>query len=92
MHTARTVICCALLGLAGQAGADDTPYKHEYLNGGYFEGVPEVAQAFSPRTAVAPMKTEVTPYRHSNRNSDHFDGESAAPAGNLLPEAAQTRE
>lgn len=92
MHTARTVLCCALLGLAGQAGADDTPYKHEYLNGGYFEGVPEVAQPSSPGPTTIPRATDATPYRHSYRNGGSFNGQSAAPGGNSPLKQVQTRE
>lgn len=91
MYTARTVLCFALLGLAGQAGAE-TPYRHEYLNGGYFEVEPEVAQAPSPSPAVVPRETEAAPYRHSYRNGGHFDGEFAAPAKDAPLEQAQTRE
>jgi hypothetical protein len=44
MSSARTILYLALLGSMGQAGAE-TPYRHEYLNGGYFEGVPDAGNA-----------------------------------------------
>jgi len=44
MSSARTILYLALLGSMSQAGAE-TPYRHEYLNGGHFEGVPDAGNA-----------------------------------------------
>ncbi|MDO9008389.1 MAG: hypothetical protein Q8S73_10875 [Deltaproteobacteria bacterium] len=82
MHTARIVFCFALLGLAGQAAAEETPYKHEYLNGGYFEGASDAGQAAAPGDGSGETQVVATPYRHIYRNSSHFDDEAAAQAGN----------
>ncbi len=49
MYAARNVLCFALPGAVAQAGADETPYRHEYLNGGYFEGAPDAGNAAPPR-------------------------------------------
>jgi hypothetical protein len=90
MYPARIVLCFALLGAAAQACAEDTPYRHEYLNGGYFEGAPGAAQASPPDHAAVPSEREATPYHHSYRNGGHFDGEAPAPGGKAPEKPAQT--
>ncbi|MDA8260526.1 MAG: hypothetical protein M0Z99_33655 [Betaproteobacteria bacterium] len=44
MSSAQIILYLAMLGSMSQAGAE-TPYQHEYLNGGYFDGVPDARNA-----------------------------------------------
>lgn len=90
MYIARTFLCGALLGLAVQAGADDTPYKHDYINGGNFDGAPEAAQAPSSEPAVVPRGTETAYPRH--RNDASFGRHSAVPGETGPLKSARTRE
>lgn len=59
MYLARIALCCsALLGVAAQAGAEETPYRHEYINGGYFEGALRASKVLpsDSRSAVSALE------------------------------------
>ncbi|MBT9538583.1 hypothetical protein [Thiobacillus sp.] len=82
MHTARIVFCFALLGLAGPAGAEDTPYKHEYLNGGYFEGAPEAGNPARPDDEKGTDAETPSSYaNHHNTPANAYPGKQAIVAG-----------
>lgn len=85
MYTARIVLCFALLGAAAQACAEDTPYRHEYLNGGYFEGASDAEQVAAPSDDRGKTQAVATPDRPIYHRD--FDGEAATQANRLSRQA-----